>query len=121
MTSTAPEAPFALARFREGADVRLGLVAGDRIRPLNAGELGADDLNAFLTAPDWDRLGTLAVGAEGDLTVLRLEEGRFDLVDSAGNVREARQRLVAGEVVRAGVRMPIQPLITEPPAGVSPG
>ena len=60
MTSTAPNVPFALARFREGADVRLGLVAGDRIRPLAADDLGAAELNAFLTAPDWDRLGALA-------------------------------------------------------------
>lgn len=68
-----------------------------------------------------DRLGTLAVGAEGDVTVLRLDEGRYRLVDSAGEVRHARQRLVPVAVVRAGVRMPIRPLVTEPPAGVSPG
>jgi 2-keto-4-pentenoate hydratase/2-oxohepta-3-ene-1,7-dioic acid hydratase in catechol pathway len=60
MTSTAPEVPFALARFRDGADVHLGLVAGERIRPIEAEELGAGDLNAFLAAPDWDRLGALA-------------------------------------------------------------
>ena len=28
-----------------------------------------------------DRLGTLKVGAEGDAAVVRLEEGRFELVD----------------------------------------
>ena len=67
------------------------------------------------------QLGDLAVGSEADVTILRLEEGRFDLVDSAGDVREARQRLVPVDVVRAGVRMPIQPLVAEPPAGVSPG
>ena len=89
--------------------------------------LSLDDVIAMVTAAPAatlgmsDRLGTLAVGAEGDVTVLRLEEGRFDLVDSAGDVREARQRLVPVEVVRAGVRMPIEPLVTEPPAGVSPG
>lgn len=66
-------------------------------------------------------IGTLAVGSEADVTVLRIEEGRFDLVDSAGDVREARQRLVPVGVVRAGVRMPIQPLVTEPPTGVSAG
>ncbi|MFE1665129.1 fumarylacetoacetate hydrolase family protein [Microbacterium sp. P02] len=66
MTSTGLTAPFALARFREGADVRLGLVAGDRIRPLGADDLGAADLNAFLAAPDWDRLGELAdAGGDG--------------------------------------------------------
>lgn len=67
------------------------------------------------------RVGSLDVGSEADVTVLRVEEGRFDLADSAGDVREARQRLVPVAVVRAGVRLPIRPLITEPPAGVSPG
>jgi dihydroorotase len=67
------------------------------------------------------QIGSLAVGSEADVTVLRVEEGRFDLVDSAGDVREARQRLVPVAVIRAGVRMPIRPLVTEPPAGVSPG
>ena len=66
-------------------------------------------------------LGTLAVGAEADITVLRLEEGRFELTDSAGTTREARQRLVPAAVVRAGRRVPIAPLITVPPVGVSPG
>ena len=59
-------APFALARFRQGADVRLGLVAGERIRPLDAAALGASDLNAFLAAPDWDRLGALASDDDGE-------------------------------------------------------
>ncbi len=89
--------------------------------------LSLDDVIAMVTtAPAAtlgmsDRIGTLAVGSEADVTILRLEEGRFDLVDSAGEVRKARQRLAPVEVVRAGVRMPIQPLVTEPPAGVSPG
>ncbi|MEO9247081.1 fumarylacetoacetate hydrolase family protein [Citricoccus nitrophenolicus] len=72
MTSTTPgpgtglTAPFAVARFRDGDDdrdgggpVRLGLVAGERIRPLEEADLGAPHLNAFLAAPDWDRLGRL--------------------------------------------------------------
>ena len=66
-------------------------------------------------------LGSLRVGGAADVTVLRLEEGRFDLTDSAGTVREATQRLVPTAVVRAGRRVPIDPLVTEPPAGVSPG
>lgn len=60
MSSTAPEAPFAIARYWEGTAACLGLVAGERIRPIDAKDLGAADLNAFLAAPDWDRLGTLA-------------------------------------------------------------
>jgi len=66
-------------------------------------------------------LGTLAVGAEADITVLRLEEGRFELTDSAGATREARQRLAPAAVIRAGRRVPVAPLVTEPPAGISPG
>jgi 2-keto-4-pentenoate hydratase/2-oxohepta-3-ene-1,7-dioic acid hydratase in catechol pathway len=59
-TSGQLEAPFALARYRDAGEVRLGLVAGDRIRPLEPEELGAAGLNAFLAAPDWDRLDDLA-------------------------------------------------------------
>lgn len=59
MASNAPDVPFALARYREGAQTRLGLVAGERIRPLDADDLGAADLNEFLAAPDWDRLAPL--------------------------------------------------------------
>lgn len=66
-------------------------------------------------------LGTLAVGAEADVTVLGLEEGRFALMDSAGATREADRRLVPFAVVRAGRRVPIEPLVAEPPPGISPG
>lgn len=61
MTSTAGlTAAFALARYHDAGAVRLGLVAGDRIRPLADADLGATSLNEFLAAPDWDRLGALA-------------------------------------------------------------
>jgi dihydroorotase len=66
-------------------------------------------------------LGTLAVGSEADVTVLRLEDGRFTLTDSAATAREARQRLVPTAVVRAGRALPIRELVTEPPVGTSPG
>ena len=62
-----------------------------------------------------DRLGTLAVGAEGDAAVLRLAEGRFPLVDRVGGsltfhdqkweppVRvEATRRLEHVDTVRGG-------------------
>lgn len=55
-----PPAPFALARYREGDSARLGLVSGDRIRPLDEAGLGAANLNAFLADPDWGRLETSA-------------------------------------------------------------
>ena len=66
MTTTAGiTAPFAVARFREADDTRLGLVAGDRIRALSADDLGAATLNDFLADPDWDRLTGLAA-ADGE-------------------------------------------------------
>ncbi|HYO43581.1 MAG TPA: amidohydrolase/deacetylase family metallohydrolase [Candidatus Limnocylindrales bacterium] len=66
-------------------------------------------------------LGRLVVGAEADVTVLALEEGRTRLVDSAGIAREADRRLVPVAVLRAGRRAPIEPLATEPPRGITPG
>ncbi|MDQ3493110.1 MAG: amidohydrolase/deacetylase family metallohydrolase [Chloroflexota bacterium] len=71
--------------------------------------------------PAGSSLGTLAIGAEADVTVLRLEDGHFQLTDSAGMIREARQRLVPVAVVRAGRRLPIVPLVAEKPIGISPG
>jgi 2-keto-4-pentenoate hydratase/2-oxohepta-3-ene-1,7-dioic acid hydratase in catechol pathway len=57
-------APFALVRFRagDGSEGQLGLVAGERVRPIGPEELGASDLNAFLaeTPASWDRLTTVA-------------------------------------------------------------
>lgn len=66
-------------------------------------------------------LGRLAVGAEADVTVLRLEEGRVALMDSAGATRDAERRLVPIATVRAGRPVPVAPLTTTPPAGISPG
>lgn len=60
MSTERLDVPFALARYRDGARVVLGLVAGDRIRTLGPDELGAPDLNAFLAEPDWNRLEALA-------------------------------------------------------------
>lgn len=47
-------------------------------------------------------LGTLAVGAAGDATVLGLEEGRFEHVDAAGEVIEGDRRLANRGVVIGG-------------------
>lgn len=49
-----------------------------------------------------DALGTLAVGASGDAVVCELEEGRFPLLDSAGDERQGRWRLLPRAVIRAG-------------------
>ena len=95
-TSTAGlTAPFALARYRHGDSVHLGLVAGDRIRAVSPDELGAPDLNAFLAQPDWDRLASLAE-SEG--------EGWMPLADVALTAPvEPRQVLQAGANYREHV------------------
>lgn len=59
-TSQGLDAPFALARYRHDHVIRVGLVAGQRIRPLDREALGADSLNEFLEHPDWERLGNIA-------------------------------------------------------------
>ena len=89
--------------------------------------ISIDDVIAMATTAPATALGrpgtfgSLAVGAEADVTILRLEDGQFDLTDSAGTTRQAQQRLVTTVVLRAGRRVPIVPLVTEPPAGISPG
>ena len=50
-----------------------------------------------------DKIGTLAVGAWGDAVVFDLAEGHHDLVDSHGEIRPGRQRLVPRVVVKGGV------------------
>lgn len=60
-------APFALVRFRTGdAEPVLGLVADGRVREIGVHELGAPDLNAFLSeAPaSWERLRATAQQAD---------------------------------------------------------
>ncbi len=49
-------------------------------------------------------LGTLKPGAEGDVSVLRLQEGRFDLTDSYGTTVTADKRLTHVHTIRAGRR-----------------
>jgi dihydroorotase len=50
-------------------------------------------------------VGTLAVGAEADVAVLREDETPVDLVDSSGISRRAPARLVAETTIRAGRRV----------------
>ncbi len=90
--------------------------------------LAMDEVVAMVTSasatslgPAGAGIGTLAVGAEADVTVLRLEEGRIALMDSAGATRDADRRLVPVAVVRAGQPFPIGPLTATSPAGISPG
>jgi dihydroorotase len=90
--------------------------------------LSIDDVVAMATTapavalgPAGTGLASLAVGAAADVTVLALEEGRFELVDSAGTSRSAQQRLVPVATVLAGESVPVLPLVTTPPVGISPG
>ena len=65
-------------------------------------------------------LGTLVPGAAADLTLLRLEEGAFELTDTRGETVKAPARLVPVRVVRNGEARPAglqQPRV--PPAAVS--
>jgi len=47
-------------------------------------------------------IGTLRVGACGDVAIFKLEEGKFSLFDVAGEGRISRQRLVTVRVIRNG-------------------
>lgn len=90
----------------------LGLSLDDVIRMATAAPAAALDRTG--------ELGALRVGREADVTLLRLEEGRFQLTDTAGQVREARQRLVPVGALRAGRIVEMVELTSEPPAGISP-
>ncbi len=49
-----------------------------------------------------DRFGLLKAGRQADITLLRLEQGSFDLYDVLGKTRTARQRLVPVQVIKRG-------------------
>ena len=110
MTTNRLTAPFALARFRDGDSLRLGLVAGERIRPLDADDLGAPGLNDFLAAPDWDRLGALAA-SDGpwrpieEVTLGAPVEPR-QVLQTGANYREHVIQLVAAGLTQDGSRTP---------------
>lgn len=70
--------------------------------------------------PAGEGLGRLTVGGEADVTVLAMEEGRVQLIDSKGVSRDGERRLVPTAVLRAGVPVPIEPQVTVPPAGIAP-
>lgn len=52
-----------------------------------------------------DRLGTLKVGAEADVSLLRLDTGSYELMDAEGATRTASRMLVPVETIRAGRRV----------------
>jgi dihydroorotase len=49
-----------------------------------------------------NEIGTLAVGATADITVLEIEEGEFPLKDSHGVIRNGTQQLEVRHTYRAG-------------------
>ncbi len=114
MTIERFEAPFALVRFRTGSDsgVRLGLLSGDRVRALDADDLGAATLNDFLSAPDWERLGALVEG-EGewlplaDVTLTAPVEPR-QVLQTGANYRQHVIELVVAGLTQDGTRTPEQ-------------
>ncbi|MGH1549620.1 fumarylacetoacetate hydrolase family protein [Leifsonia poae] len=110
MTTNRLTAPFALARYRDGDSLRLGLVAGERIRPLDADDLGAPGLNDFLAAPDWERLAALA-DADGpwrplDEVTLGAPVEPQQVLQTGANYREHVIQLVAAGLTQDGSRTP---------------
>ncbi|WP_432512116.1 fumarylacetoacetate hydrolase family protein [Kineococcus sp. SYSU DK001] len=112
-TSHGLTAPFALARFRDGDRVHLGVVAADRVRALSREDLGADGLNAFLADPDWDRIGAIASAQEGewralaDVTLTAPVEPR-QVLQTGANYRQHVIELVAAGLTQNTDRTPEQ-------------
>ena len=104
------DAPFALARFRDGDSVRLGLVKGRRIRALDAASLGADDLNAFLAAPEWERLAALVVDESNSVplaqVVLTAPVQPRQVLQTGANYRQHVIELVAAGLTQNTDRTP---------------
>lgn len=95
-------APYALARYRDGEGVRIGLVVGERVRPLNASDLGAGDLNDFLASAAWDRLEALSRSEDdawialADVTLTAPVEPRQVLQAGANYRTHVIQLIMAG-------------------------
>ncbi len=105
-------APFALARYRDDdGEARLGLVVADRIRALDADDLGAADLNAFLARPDWRRLRALAETEDdewmplADVTLTAPVQPR-QVLQAGANYREHVIELVAAGLTQNSDRTP---------------
>jgi 2,4-diketo-3-deoxy-L-fuconate hydrolase len=103
-------APIALARYRDGDAVRLGLVAGDRIRALGPDDLGVTGLNEFLAHPDWNRLATLVTDTTGwmplaDVVLTAPVEPR-QVLQAGANYRQHVIELVAAGLTNNSDRTP---------------
>ncbi len=53
-----------------------------------------------------DTIGSLRVGADADISIIKLLEGDFELTDAKGSTRQGRQLLVPVETVKNGRRYP---------------
>ena len=110
MTSTGPTAPYALARYRDGDSTVLGVVAGDRIRPVSSEELGAPDLNALLASGDWSSIAALADVEDGwrplgDVTLTAPVQPR-QVLQAGANYRQHVIELVAAGLTQNTDRTP---------------
>src|SRR3954453_16103264 len=63
--------------------------------------IAATTINAAMAIQRLE-LGSLRPGSAGDATLLRLEDGRFDYVDSVGEHLQGEQRLTSAGVIVAG-------------------
>jgi 2-keto-4-pentenoate hydratase/2-oxohepta-3-ene-1,7-dioic acid hydratase in catechol pathway len=110
VTTTGPGAPYALARFHDGEGATLGVVVGDRIRPVAAGELGAADLNGLLASGDWSAVAAIAAREDGwmplgDVTLTAPVEPR-QVLQAGANYREHVIELVAAGLTQNTDRTP---------------
>jgi dihydroorotase len=58
--------------------------------------------NAARVMPAFKQLGTLAVGAVPDITIMELQQGSFEFVDNDHSLRVGRQKLVTRKVIFGG-------------------
>lgn len=92
--------------------LHLGLPLPEVIRRITVNPAGAIGLAG--------RIGTLAPGAEADVTLMRLSEGEWPLTDTAGVTEIGRWRLEPVAVVRAGQLHPCTPTVYRPLAHAHP-
>ncbi|WP_374200457.1 fumarylacetoacetate hydrolase family protein [Microbacterium sp. CFH 31415] len=112
MTIERFDAPFALVRYRTGSGVRLGLLSGDRVRPLGRDELGSPTLNDFLAAPDWEHLAALTDDDDewmplAEVTLTAPVEPR-QVLQTGANYRQHVIELVVAGLTQDGSRTPDQ-------------
>lgn len=105
-------APYALARYRAGDTVALGVVSGQRIRPISTDELGAAELNALLGADGWARIAELAEREDGwmplDSVTLTAPVTPRQVIQAGANYRAHVIELVVAGLTPDETRTPEQ-------------